>query len=134
VYISNRTLTGPFSASNVPATSFLTVRAVWPERKPAENVLPALITNKILCCKDANYAQHLLQTGALGLGKLDALMDLICTALPSTPTRMTPVRTTESLGDRLGPFAHLVSLHNLLNRHLPCLPPYEAPARLLVYW
>jgi len=125
--ISNYSLTGPFSASNVPASSFLTVRAIWPERKPAENTLPDLLTNKMLRREYADCAQHLLQTGTLGLGKLDALMDLICTAMPSTP-----IRTTESLGDRPGPFAHLVSFHNLLNRCLlPCSRQYETPARLL---
>ena len=118
VLFSNyRPSTGPFSASNVPATSFLAVRAVWPGRKPVEAALPALVTEGALCETDTKCAYNLLYGGALGLDKLEALMDLICTqARPSTP-----VRTIGSLADQLGPFAQLVSLHNLLVRRLPSL-------------
>ncbi|KAK3364477.1 hypothetical protein B0T25DRAFT_587733 [Lasiosphaeria hispida] len=109
---------GPFLASNVPAGSFLTVHAIWPKREPADHALQALITKDALLQEDADCARHLLDVSALGLGKLETLMDLIC--IQSRP--ITPTQTIGSLGDQLGPYAQLVSLHNLLDRRLPSLP------------
>jgi len=95
--------------------------------------LQALLeTNTFFSRQQARGAEHMLEHEKLGLGKFEAVLDLLI----RDPTR-TPRPRRGSLGDCLGPFAHLVSLHRRLGdlggrsrpraRKGPVTRPEDAP-------
>ncbi|KAK0639584.1 hypothetical protein B0T16DRAFT_463244 [Cercophora newfieldiana] len=94
---------GPFSASSVPADSFLTLRPIWPRRKPAEYALKTLLdTNEFFSEREVRSAKHILDNGKLGLDQFEALLELL---VPDP--RRTPRQRNGSFGSYLGPFSHL---------------------------
>ncbi|KAK2798465.1 hypothetical protein FQN50_008825 [Emmonsiellopsis sp. PD_5] len=97
---------GRFSASTVTKEAFLMVRCIWPEPDTPIHALSYILeTKSFFTRKHVAMAAELVNRHALGLDKLDNLLEVIC----EDPLK-TPRRWNCTAADGLGPFSMLVSL------------------------